>query len=120
MGNYKGFEDLDIWKEGIDFSVEVYKVFKECKDFGLKDQIQRASVSIPSNIAEGYERQTDKELIQFLYIAKGSCGEVRTQLIIAQKTRIIDENNSTILIQQSKILSSKILNFIKYIKSRPN
>ena len=51
--------------------MEIYKLFKECRDFGLKDQIQRVSVSIPSNIAEGYERQTKKELIQFLFIAKG-------------------------------------------------
>ena len=114
---------LKIWNASIDLCVEVYEAVANMPNderYGLSSQIKRSAVSIPSNIAEGYERQTDKELIQFLYIAKGSCGEVRTQLIIAQKTRIIDENNSTILIQQSKILSSKILNFIKYIKSRPN
>lgn len=120
MSNYKGFEDLEIWKEGIELSVEIYKLLKECKDFGLKDQIQRASVSIPSNIAEGYERQTKKELIQYLYIAKGSCGEVRTQLIIAQRIHLADEMKTLELIEQSKKISSKILNFIRYIKSREN
>lgn len=118
MGDYKGFEDLDIWKEGIDYSVEIYQLFKDSKDYGLKDQVQRSSVSIASNIAEGYERQTDKELIQFLYIAKGSCGEVRTQLTIAQKINAVELNKAQELVERSKILSSKILNFIRYIKSR--
>ena len=81
------FEDLDIWKEGMRLSVSVYKLMNDCKDFGFKDQIQRASVSVPSNIAEGFERQTNKEFIQFLYIAKGSCGELRTQIYLFVPSR---------------------------------
>jgi four helix bundle protein len=73
-----GFESLDIWKKGIDICIIIYKTFEKCKDYGLKDQIQRASASVPSNISEGYKRQTKEEFSQFLYIAKGSCGEVRT------------------------------------------
>ena len=62
------FEDLSVWQNAIDLSLRIYSVFKENKDYGLRDQICRASVSIPSNIAEGYERQTNKEFIQFLFI----------------------------------------------------
>jgi four helix bundle protein len=72
------FEDLHIWKEGMRISINTYEMLKDCKDYGLKDQMQRASVSIPSNIAEGFERQSNKEFIHYLYIAKGSCGELRT------------------------------------------
>ena len=79
----KGFEDLEVWKNAMQLVVVIYAEFKENKDYGFKDQIQRAAVSIPSNIAEGYERQTNKEFIQFLYIAKGSSAELQTQLYIA-------------------------------------
>lgn len=76
------FEDLLIWKNAMDLCVNIYELAKSIKDFSLKDQIQRAAVSVPSNIAEGFDRGTNKEFIRFLYIAKGSCSEVRTQLII--------------------------------------
>jgi len=74
MRKYQTFEDLMIWRESIDLSVEIYKMFKDCKDFSFRDQIQRSCVSVPSNIAEGFERQTDKEFVHYLYIAKGSNG----------------------------------------------
>ena len=85
------FEDLIVWKDAMRLVVEVYEQMKECRDFGFKDQIQRSSVSIPSNIAEGYERQSNKEFIQYLYIAKGSCGELRTQLYLAINIRLMDK-----------------------------
>ena len=69
------FEDLEVWKEGINLAVRIYRELKDCRDFSLRDQMQRASVSIPSNIAEGYERNTNKDFIHFLYISKGSCSE---------------------------------------------
>ena len=83
MGNYKRFEDLEIWKEGMEICKDVYVRLKDCKDYGLKDQMQRAAVSIPSNIAEGYERNSVKEKQQFMFIAKASCGELRTQLYLS-------------------------------------
>jgi four helix bundle protein len=114
----KYFEDLDIWKEGMRLTVSIYKLLKECKDFGFKDQIQRAAVSIPSNIAEGFERQTNKEFIQFLYIAKGSCGELRTQLYLAQELRYIDTETVKLLLDKSKHISAMIANIIKTRKEK--
>ena len=69
------FEDLEVWKEGMHLAARIYRELKDCRDYGLRDQMQRAAVSIPSNIAEGYERNTNKDFIHFLYIAKGSCSE---------------------------------------------
>ena len=71
------FEDLLVWQEGISLTIEIYQLLKNCNDFGFRDQIRRAAFSIPSNIGEGYDRQTNKEFVQLLYIAKGSCAEVR-------------------------------------------
>ena len=107
------FEDLEIWKDSMRLSASVYKLMQNCKDYGFKDQIQRASVSVPSNIAEGFERQTNKEFIQFLYIAKGSCGELRTQTYLAKEFAYINQENYQLLIEQCKLLSSKIQSFIK-------
>ena len=111
------FEDLEIWKESMRISLKVYEVMKKCKDFGFKDQIQRASISIPSNIAERFERQTNKEFIQFLFIAKGSCGELRTQIYLGYQLEYIDKKEYDILLDKVKMLSSKIGNFIKIRKS---
>ena len=107
------FEDLEIWKEGMRVSVKTYEMIKNCKDYGLKDQMQRASVSIPSNIAEGFERQTNKEFVHFLYIAKGSCGELRTQLYLAKDLNVVTNEEFTSLLPKLKQLSAMISNFIK-------
>jgi len=113
----KSFEDLDVWKNAMQLVVAIYAEFKENKDYGFRDQIQRASVSIPSNIAEGYERQSNKEFIQFLYIAKGSSGELQTQLYIAQKLNYLTKDKAKELIDKSKKVSSMIHNLINYRKT---
>jgi len=82
----KNFEDLEIWKDARMLIRIIYRITREpkfSKDFALRDQIQRAGVSIMSNIAEGFQRGGNQELIHFLYIAKASCGEVRSQLYVA-------------------------------------
>lgn len=87
------FEDLEVWQEAVSLAVEIYGVSKSgalSQDFGLRDQLQRAAVSVASNIAEGKERETIPELIRYLYVAKGSSGELKTQLIIAQRIGSID------------------------------
>ena len=79
----KRFEDLVVWQKSMALAEEIYRITKSGefgKDWGLKDQVRKAAVSIPSNIAEGFERYSAQELKQFLNIAKGSAGEVRTQL----------------------------------------
>ncbi|EKE18986.1 MAG: S23 ribosomal protein [uncultured bacterium] len=77
------FEDIIAWQKARQMTIVVYKNFSNSKDYGFKDQIQRASVSVMNNIAEGFERKGDKEFSHFLYIAKGSCGEVRSMIYLA-------------------------------------
>lgn len=81
----RDFEKMEIWKKSCRLSVNVCKEFKGSCDFAIREQIVRAAVSVPSNIAEGAERNSDKEFIHFLSIAKGSCGELRTQLYICAR-----------------------------------
>ena len=83
MSTIKQFEDLHCWKKGRELTREVYKALRDCKDYGFKDQIQRASVSVMSNIAECFESGTRQEFLNYPYIAKGSAGEVRAQLYAA-------------------------------------
>lgn len=91
----KGFKELLVWQKASDFAVLMYKITGESafkKDFSLRDQIRRSIVSVPSNIAEGDERDTDKEAVRFFYIAKGSLAEFRTQIDISYKIGYIEEN----------------------------
>ena len=88
------FEELKVWQKAKAVAVEIYKITeaeKICRDYGLRDQMRRSAVSVPSNIAEGDERETDKEAIRFFYISKGSVAELRTQLQIACEVGYIDE-----------------------------
>lgn len=87
------FEQLIAWQKSKELTVLIYGLFKNNKDFSFRDQMQRASVSIMNNIAEGFERKSNKELINFLYIAKGSCGEVRSMLIVANELKYIEEKD---------------------------
>lgn len=82
----QSFEDVIAWQMGRDLYIELFKEFKDTKDYFFRDQILRASVSITNNIAEGFDRGTDRELRQFLIIARGSCAEVRSMLHLAQAT----------------------------------
>ncbi len=86
---YQSFEDLDVWQKAYKLSVDIYRTLKKCKDYGLRDQMTRAGVSIASNIAEGAERDSNAEFIRFLHIAKGSAAELRTQIYIAHDIDII-------------------------------
>lgn len=82
MATISRFEDLIAWQKGRELTKGVYRALRQCTDYGFKDQIQRASVSVMSNIAEGFERGTQQEFLNYLYIAKGSAGEVRAQLYV--------------------------------------
>ena len=85
-------ENLDVWKRSCRLSVEIYKYFKECKDFGFKDQITRSSLSIGSNIAEGMEKESNKDKIRFLNIAEGSIAELITQIYIGIEINYIKKD----------------------------
>ena len=76
------FERLDVWQRARVLAVQVYRGLHDCRDYGFRDQIGRSALSVPSNIAEGMERGSDKEKCHYLRIAKGSCAELRTQLLI--------------------------------------
>ena len=113
MGN---FRELKVWQLSKEVAVEIYRLVENSKklsrDFGLKDQLTRSAVSISSNIAEGDELDTLKQAIKHFYIAKGSCAELMTQLIIAKEINAIDENITDQLIE--KILSQYL--FINLFK----
>jgi len=102
------FEDIIAWQKSKLLTVQIYSLFKESKDFGFKSQIQRASVSVMNNIAEGFERKSNNEFKHFLFIAKGSCGEVRSMLILAHELKIIASSDYeelySLSIEISKIL----------------
>lgn len=115
MTSVKNFEDLDIWKESKTLSVQVYSIFKNHTDFGFRDQIQRASISVMNNTAEGFERKSDKEFIRFLKIAKGSSGEVRSMLWIAIEIDYLNEDIAKDMIEKYYALSSKIGRLINYL-----
>ena len=115
----KNFEDLEIWKSARGLAKEIYRLTSDqrfSKDFRFRDQIRGATVSIMSNIAEGYERSGNQEFVQFLYIAKGSCGEVRSQLYVAADQAYIAQKNCEELSQAFKRLSIMINNLIDYLK----
>jgi four helix bundle protein len=109
------FEELHIYQRARELVNAVYAITREggfSKDFGLVDQIRRAAVSIMSNIAEGFERGGKTEFIQFLYIAKGSCGEVRAQLQIAQDQNYLADVEYQRLSELCRLISGMISNFI--------
>ena len=116
------FEDLEVWRRGCQLAVDVCVANSDSRDYALKDQMQRSAISIPSNIAEGSERDSDKDFIRFLRYSKGSCGELRTQLYISD--RISKElgqptlKNSREMISETRQLSAMLQGLVKSIQSR--
>jgi four helix bundle protein len=115
--NYRRFEDLDVWKEAARLSVEIYKALKVVKDFSFRDHLLKTSLSISSNIAEGFERQSHKEFIKFLIYAKGSCGELRSQIYIGIEIHYIDSKIGKQWIDKTCKISSMLSNLIKTRRS---
>lgn len=107
------FEDIISWQKAKELTNEIYKIFNNSKDFGFKSQIQRASISIMNNIAEGYERISNKEFKQFLFVAKGSAGEVRSMLHLAFDLKYITDEQYNKLCDEVIIISKMLSNFIK-------
>jgi len=117
---YTSFEELPIWQKARTLSKFVFEITSTepfNKDFRFRDQIRASSGSVMDNISEGFERTGNKEFIQFLYIAKGSCGETRSQSYRAHDFSYINEQTLNNIIEQTKVLSSEISGFIKYLKN---
>jgi len=111
-------KDLDVWKLGIELVTKIYEItsnFPTTEQFGLTSQMQRAAISIPSNIAEGAARNSEKEYIHFLYISLGSLAELETQLIISNKLGFLEDVS---IFEEVEKLRRKLLNFIKYFKQK--
>jgi four helix bundle protein len=115
----QNFEDLEIWKEARCLTREIYKLSKAAnlsKDYGLRDQMRRAAVSIMSNIAEGFERGGNQEFIQFLYIAKASCGELRSELYVAVDQEYVDQKTASAVLLSLRRLAVMIKHLIDHLK----
>ena len=119
MATIRQFEDILSWQKARDLTREIYTATKKdefSKDFALKDQIRRAAISITSNIAEGFERDGSREFIQFLSHAKGSCGEVRSQLYLALDAGYLKEDEWKTLHQSCLEISRLIDSFSNYLR----
>ena len=122
MSVFASFEELEVWRVARKAVREVYTLTKSpafAADFGLRDQLRRASVSIVSNIAEGFERSGNAEFIRFLYIAKGSAGEARAQLYLALDLGYIDSAAFRVSNEQFISISRQLSAFIKYLERSP-
>lgn len=118
---YLAFEETKVWQEGKLLVKEVYTAINAsdsfAHDYALVNQIRKSAISIPSNIAEGFERASNKELIQFLYIAKGSSGELRTQIQLALELEYLSSEVANKLIEQAKAISRMLQTLINYLKN---
>ena len=114
------FKDLEIWQEGKKLAVDIFRIWEELDSrghFGLRDQMQRAAVSIPSNIAEGSERKSAIEFIRYLYISKSSAAELRTQLYIFKELIVAKNIDVDGLVERTDMISRKIQRLISVISS---
>ena len=110
------FEDLEVWKRSSRLCADLYKHLQDIKDFGFRDQITRSALSIPSNIAEGVERDSKKDFARFLQYSKGSCGELRTQIYIGIDIDYIEPAVGKKWIQETKELSAMLVGLSKSLR----
>ncbi len=112
------FEDMEVWEKSAKLSAELYKSLSGLKDYGFRDQITRAGLSIPSNIAEGHERGSDKEIANFLNYAKGSAGELRAQIYIGMKIECIEQEQEKKWLVEAEEISKMLHGLIKAVRNR--
>lgn len=122
MGAVETFEDLEVWKRGCALTVEVHVALAQSKDYALRNQMERSSLSIPSNVAEGCERDSTADFIKFLRYSKGSCGELRTQLYVSERVRqrlgAPPLEGSRDMIQETREISRMLQGLINSLKRR--
>jgi four helix bundle protein len=114
---YRSFEELEVWKRACQLAVQVYRNLRESREFALRDQMQRAAVSIASNIAESAERG-GKDFVRFLTIARGSAAELRTQCYIARKIGILSAEQMDPLVAELKAVSKMLTGLAKSVKPK--
>ncbi len=112
------YEDLEVWKRAFALSVALYKNTKVLRDFGFRDQLTRSGLSVPSNIAEGYERDSDAEIARFLTIAKGSTGELRTQILIGIEVDYLEREVASQWADEAKQLGRMLAALIRRHRNR--
>ncbi len=105
---HQTFEDLQVWKRGCQQAVAICEAVAGMSNFALRDQIQRSAISVPSNIAEGHERDTDPDFVRFLRYAKGSNGELRTQIYIARKLGLMSTDEADSFIAETKEIGAML------------
>jgi four helix bundle protein len=115
---YQSFEKLEVWKRACRLAVNVCQMLAKSKQYVLKDQMQRAAISIPSNIAEGAERDSKQDFIRFLRIAKGSAAELRTQTYIALKLELLTKEESDGFVNESKEISAMLQGLIRSLSTK--
>jgi four helix bundle protein len=113
---FNSFEDLEVWKRACNLAVTVYQTLKECREYVLRDQMQRAAVSIASNIAEGAERPV-KDFQRFLRIAKGAAAELRTQAYIAAKVGVVGPEQMRIIVDETKTIARMLTALARSLKT---
>ena len=112
------FEDIIAWQKAQNFAVDIYAVFGDLKDFGFKDQICRAVVSVSNNIAEGFDRSSVADFSRFVYIALGSCSETKSMLYLAQKLNYISEVQKSELLDKAEEISKILRGLLKSLKKK--
>ncbi|MDR0232443.1 MAG: four helix bundle protein [Dysgonamonadaceae bacterium] len=112
------FEDIFAWQKAQNLAVEIYKNLGNIKDYGFKDQICRAVVSISNNIAEGFDRSSNAEFVRFLYISLASCSEVKSMLYLSEKLNYTTNEQSKILLVQTSEVHKMTRGLIAYIKNQ--
>ncbi len=114
----QSFKDLIVWQKSFDLTLCVYKSLEDCRDYGFKDQIQRASVSIMNNIAEGYAKRSDKSFKNYLSIAKGSAAEVESMLLLAKGLGYIETDKQKVLMSKVDEVGKMISGFIRKLSAK--
>ena len=121
MAKIERFEDIVAWQKGMELCDAVYSITSKenfAKDYALKDQIRKSAISVPSNISEGFERESNNQFIYFLVIAKASAGELRTQLYIAKNQKYISAEEFEKLKEQCHAVSKLISGFVSYLREK--
>ncbi len=114
----RSYETLDVWKRACALSVALFQGTRSCSDHVFRDQVTRSGLSVPSNIAEGYERDSPRERVQFLKVAKGSCGELRTQLMIGMRAGLLPESTGKAHLKETAELSKMLHGLLEYYRQR--